>query len=193
MSDKKLPTVWILGGPGSGKGTLCDKIVSKYGFTHISTGDLLRDEVNTGSERGQELVKIMKEGALVPTSVVMELLKEKISSKLGSSKGFLIDGYPREKQQGEEFEKAIGPVDMILYLESDDDTMVQRLLKRAETSGRSDDNMETIKKRLATFHTHNDPIIEVYKSKTVTISAQQTAEAVFSEAEKSLDTIVVAV
>lgn len=62
--------IWILnkiGGPGSGKGTLCDKIVAKYGFTHISTGDLLRDEVNTGSERGQELVKIMKEGALVPT------------------------------------------------------------------------------------------------------------------------------
>lgn len=56
-----------IGGPGSGKGTLCDKIVAKYGFTHISTGDLLRDEVNTGSERGQELVKIMKEGALVPT------------------------------------------------------------------------------------------------------------------------------
>lgn len=61
-----------LGGPGSGKGTLCDKIVAKYGFTHISTGDLLRDEVSTGSERGQELVKIMKEGALVPTVSVLK-------------------------------------------------------------------------------------------------------------------------
>lgn len=118
---------WCIGGPGSGKGTLCDKIVAKYGFTHISTGDLLRDEVNTGSERGQELVKIMKEGALVPTvsflrhlklpllytyrcvfqTVVMELLNEKIKSKVATSKGFLIDGYPREKKQGEEFEAAV--------------------------------------------------------------------------------------
>ncbi|CAH1732181.1 adenylate kinase isoenzyme 1 [Aphis gossypii] len=190
MSEITLPTVWILGGPGSGKGTLCDKIVAKYGFTHISTGDLLRDEVNTGSERGQELVKIMKEGALVPTSIVMELLNEKIKSKLETSKGFLIDGYPREKKQGEEFEAAIKPVDMVLYLESKDETMVQRLLKRAETSGRSDDNLETIQKRLRTFHDNNDPIIEAYKSKVVIISAEQSAEAVFAEAEKKLDTLV---
>ncbi|KAF0768606.1 adenylate kinase isoenzyme 1 [Aphis craccivora] len=190
MSEITLPTVWILGGPGSGKGTLCDKIVAKYGFTHISTGDLLRDEVNTGSERGQELVKIMKEGALVPTSIVMELLNEKIKSKVETSKGFLIDGYPREKKQGEEFEAAIKPVDMVLYLESKDETMVQRLLKRAETSGRSDDNLETIQKRLQTFHDNNDPIIEAYKSKVVIISAEQSAEAVFSEAEKKLDTLV---
>ncbi|KAE9544028.1 hypothetical protein AGLY_001717 [Aphis glycines] len=190
MSEITLPTVWILGGPGSGKGTLCDKIVAKYGFTHISTGDLLRDEVNTGSERGQELVKIMKEGALVPTSIVMELLNEKIKSKVETSKGFLIDGYPREKKQGEEFEAAIKPVDMVLYLESKDETMVQRLLKRAETSGRSDDNLETIQKRLQTFHDNNDPIIEAYKSKVVIISAEQSAEAVFAEAEKKLDTLV---
>ncbi|XP_025408349.1 adenylate kinase isoenzyme 1 [Sipha flava] len=190
MCEINLPTIWILGGPGSGKGTLCDKIVTKYGFTHISTGDLLRDEVNTGSERGQELVKIMKEGALVPTSVVMELLNEKIKSKVATSKGFLIDGYPREKKQGEEFEIAIKPVDMVLYLESKDETMVQRLLKRAETSGRSDDNLETIQKRLQTFHANNDPIIEAYKSKVVIISAEQSAEAVFAEAEKQLDALV---
>lgn len=74
--------IWLLnqtGGPGSGKGTLCDKIVAKYGFTHISTGDLLRDEVNTGSERGQELVKIMKEGALVPT---VSFLKHELYSSI---------------------------------------------------------------------------------------------------------------
>lgn len=76
---------------------------------------------------------------------------------------------------------------MVLYLESKDETMVERLLKRAETSGRSDDNMETIQKRLKTFHDNNDPIIEAYKSKLVIISAEQSAEAVFSEAEKHLD------
>jgi adenylate kinase family enzyme len=79
---------------------------------------------------------------------------------------------------------------MVLYLESKDETMVQRLLKRAETSGRSDDNLETIQKRLQTFHDNNDPIIEAYKSKVVIISAEQSAEEVFTEAEKKLDTLV---
>lgn len=81
---------------------------------------------------------------------------------------------------------------MVLYLQSKDETMVQRLLKRAETSGRSDDNLETIQKRLQTFHANNDPIIEAYKAKVVIISAEQSAEAVFAEAEKQLDTLVTA-
>lgn len=150
----------------------------------------------------------------------MELLNEKIKSKVSTSKGFLIDGYPREKKQGEEFETSVNicsiiivfeiyillykinllkmlffqikPVDMVLYLESKDETMVQRLLKRAETSGRSDDNLETIQKRLQTFHANNDPIIEAYQAKVVIISAEQSAETVFAEAEKYLDTLVAA-
>lgn len=81
---------------------------------------------------------------------------------------------------------------MVLYLETKDETMVQRLLKRAETSGRSDDNIETIQKRLKTFHDNNDPIIEAYKSKVMVISAEQSAEAVFAEAEKQLDNLVAA-
>ncbi|CAH0393101.1 unnamed protein product [Bemisia tabaci] len=110
-TDSRVPTdvpiVWVLGGPGCGKGTQCDRIVQKYGFTHISTGDLLRDEVASGSERGQELTAIMKEGKLVPTDIVMSLLKEKIVKELPNTKGFLIDGYPREKEQGIQFERDI--------------------------------------------------------------------------------------
>jgi len=190
LKESKLPIIWILGGPGSGKGTLCEKIVNKYGFSHVSTGDLLRDEVASGSERGQEAVKIMKEGGLVPTEFVLTLLGEKLAKELPNSKGFLIDGYPREKCQGELFEKNIAPANVIIYLEADDAVMVERLLGRAKTSGRSDDNEETIKKRLATFHANNDPIIEAFAAKTKKINAIQTPEAVFAEAEAIIDSVL---
>ena len=96
---------------------------------------------------------------------MLDLLAEAMIKKLGGSKGFLIDGYPREVAQGEEFEKAIAPCKHILYFEVSDETMTQRLLKRAETSGRADDNVETIKKRLVTFHQHSEPVIAAYKAK----------------------------
>merc|ERR1711926_66385 len=111
-----------LGGPGSGKGTQCDKIVEKYGFTHLSSGDLLRAEVQSGSERGKILTEIMEKGDLVPMFVVLDLLAEAMLAKLDGSKGYLIDGYPREVSQGEEFEKEICPCSKILYFEVSDET-----------------------------------------------------------------------
>ena len=107
----------------------------------------------------------MESGQLVPLATVLDLLAEAMIKKLSGSKGFLIDGYPREVAQGEEFEKAIAPCKHILYFEVSDETMTQRLLKRAETSGRADDNVETIKKRLVTFHQHSEPVIKHYASK----------------------------
>ena len=103
-------------------------------------------------------------------ATVLDLLAEAMIKKLGGSKGFLIDGYPREVAQGEEFEKAIAPCKHILYFEVSDETMTQRLLKRAETSGRADDNVETIKKRLVTFHQHSEPVIAAYKAKCSVVS-----------------------
>merc|ERR1712147_603470 len=133
-------------------GTQCDKIVATYGFTHLSSGDLLREEVASGSERGKNLTAIMESGQLVPLATVLDLLAEAMIAKLGGSKGFLIDGYPREVAQGEEFEKAIAPCKHILYFEVS-----------AETSGRADDNVETIKKRLVAFHQPSEPVIAAYK------------------------------
>ncbi|XP_039281014.1 adenylate kinase isoenzyme 1 isoform X2 [Nilaparvata lugens] len=170
LKEAKLPIIWVLGGPGSGKGTLCNQIVATYGFTHISTGDLLRADVQSGSDRGKALNAIMTKGELVPTNVVLHLLAEKMISLVSSSKGFLIDGYPRELEQGKQFEETISPCDIILYLDANDDVMIARLLKRGQTSGRADDNEETIKKRLNTFHTHNDPIVQNYESKTKKVS-----------------------
>merc|ERR1711909_107035 len=113
LTASGLPIVWVLGGPGCGKGTQCDKIVAKYGYTHLSSGDLLREEVKSGSERGKTLNAMMEKGDLVPLFVVLDLLAEAMLAALSGSKGFLIDGYPREIAQGEEFEKEICPCSKI--------------------------------------------------------------------------------
>merc|ERR1712156_673791 len=110
----------------------------KYGYTHLSSGDLLRDELKSGSDRAKILGEIMTKGELVPLFVVLDLLAEAMLAKLSGSKGFLIAGYPREVSQGEEFEKEICPCSKILYFEVSDETMTERLLKRGQSSGRVD-------------------------------------------------------
>merc|ERR1712050_681263 len=106
LTASGLPIVWVLGGPGSGKGTQCDKIVEKYGFCHLSSGDLLREEVASGSARGKELQEIMTKGNLVPLETVLAMIKDKMFANQDAS-GFLIDGYPRELDQGKKFEETI--------------------------------------------------------------------------------------
>ncbi|XP_049872155.1 adenylate kinase isoenzyme 1-like [Pectinophora gossypiella] len=186
----KQPIVWVLGGPGSGKGTQCDKIVAKYGFTHLSSGDLLRAEIKTGSERANNLNSVMQGGGLVPNEVVLDLLKEAIDNEAGKSNGFLIDGYPREENQGRAFEECIGPVTTLIYFEVSAETMTQRLLSRAVNSGRVDDNEDTIKLRLRTFFENNDKVLASYSSKLNRINGERPADEIFRDVEAILDPIV---
>jgi len=186
---KNLKVFFVLGGPGCGKGTQCEQIVKKYGYTHLSSGDLLRAEVQSGSARGKELTAIMERGDLVPLETVLELLKEAMIKYGRDSNGFLIDGYPREVQQGLKFESEVAPVTGVIYFEVADETMTKRLLKRAETSGRVDDNEETIKKRLKTFHDQTRPAIEHYnaQNKVKMIAAEGTVESIFAQVVEFLD------
>ncbi|XP_046398827.1 adenylate kinase isoenzyme 1 [Ischnura elegans] len=189
LKNANLPMIWVLGGPGSGKGTQCDLIVKKYGYTHLSSGDLLRAEVASGSERGKQLNAIMEKGELVSLDVVMDLLKEAILANLPTSKGFLIDGYPRDICQGEIFEKEIVPCTVILFFNASDETMKERLLSRGKSSGRVDDNEETIMKRLKTFHDLSAPVVEHYKDKCKTFCAEQPPEQVFCGVSQCLDAL----
>ncbi|XP_052220211.1 adenylate kinase isoenzyme 5-like isoform X2 [Dreissena polymorpha] len=183
LKDAKV--IFVVGGPGSGKGTQCAKIVEKYGFCHLSSGDLLREEVGSGSERGKRLNEIMEKGELVSLDVVLELIREAMEKKMSETKCFLIDGYPREMNQGTRFEKEITECSNVLYFEVSDDTMVSRLMERGKTSGRVDDNEQTIKKRLQTFHNQTQPVIDHYtgKNKVVKISAEGGVDAVFTEVQ----------
>ncbi|CAH8449976.1 unnamed protein product [Schistosoma curassoni] len=110
MTDQKLAkakVVFVLGGPGSGKGTQCEKLVQKFHFNHLSSGDLLRAEVQSGSPKGKELKAMMERGELVPLEVVLALLKEAMIKLVDKNCHFLIDGYPRELDQGIKFENEL--------------------------------------------------------------------------------------
>lgn len=174
--------VFVIGGPGSGKGTQCQRIVESFGYTHLSTGDLLRQEVRSGSARSKELVQIMEKGELIPTRLVLELLRVAMVG-IPNTKGFIVDGFPRELEQGKEFENEIASCEFVLYFECSPETMKQRLLARGETSGRVDDNEETILKRLETFENQTKPVIEYYEtqSKVKKVLAEGSPDEVFAQ------------
>lgn len=154
---------FVLGGPGSGKGTQCAKLVDKFGFDHFSAGDLLRAEVKSGSEQGKMIDGMIKEGKIVPGEITINLLKNAIQGS--SAPGVLIDGFPRQLSQAGSFEKDVSDFEFVLFFDCPEEEMERRLLERGKTSGRVDDNVESIKKRFRTFVQTSMPVIEYYESK----------------------------
>ncbi|XP_073389915.1 uncharacterized protein [Physcomitrium patens] len=156
------PIVFVLGGPGSGKGTQCDRIVRDFGFLHLSSGDLLREEVKKGTELGRECEQLMKDGKLVPVQITLNLIKKAMEESKTTANGYLVDGFPRAIDQAELFEEKVGRPRLVIFLECPKGEMEKRLLKRGETSGRSDDNMTTILKRFDTFQRESLPVVQFY-------------------------------
>ncbi|XP_077235231.1 UMP-CMP kinase 3-like isoform X2 [Tasmannia lanceolata] len=160
--DKKITIVFVLGGPGSGKGTQCANIVKHFGYTHLSAGDLLRAEIKSGSENGTMIQNMIKEGKIVPSEVTVKLLQRAMEES-GNDK-FLIDGFPRNEENRAAFEKVTGIVpEFILFFDCSEEEMEERLLNRNQ--GRDDDNIETIRKRFKVFVESSLPVIEYYSSK----------------------------
>ena len=184
----------MLGGPGSGKGTQCEKLVAKYGFSHFSTGDLLRAEVASGSERGKKLDATMAAGELVTLDTVLELLRDSMmaSASKGDAPGFLVDGFPRELEQAIRFEKDIRAPDAVLFFDVSEETMKARLLKRGQTSGRVDDNEETILKRFRTFEEHSKPVVKHYEpsGKLHQFHAESTPDEIFNQVSAAIDPLM---
>ncbi|RLN07480.1 putative UMP/CMP kinase 4 [Panicum miliaceum] len=162
LGGKKVTVVFVLGGPGSGKGTQCANIVEHFGFTHLSAGDLLRAEIKSGSENGTMIENMIKEGKIVPSEVTIKLLQDAMIKNENDK--FLIDGFPRNEENRAAFENVtkISPA-FVLFFECSEEEMERRLLGRNQ--GRVDDNIETIKKRFKTFVESSLPVIEYYSSK----------------------------
>ena len=162
--QQKFQVVFVLGGPGSGKGTQCTRVKEEFGYVHLSAGDLLRAERNSGSETAEMINSYIVEGKIVPAKVTVELLKKAMESS-GKSK-FLIDGFPRSKENLDVFYEVMGDtfiLSMCLVFDCPEEVLQERLLNRGKTSGRSDDNLESIKKRFKTFHGQSEPVINEFR------------------------------
>jgi len=175
------PTVvFVLGGPGAGKGTQCANIVRDFGFAHLSAGDLLRAHMKSGSKDGNMVAEMIKQGQIVPSEVTVNLL---LDAMRASGKGkFLIDGFPRNKENRDAWEVTAGyDCDFVLFFDCPEDVMTTRLLGRNE--GRTDDNIETIKKRFKTFQDSSMPVVEHYenKGKVRSVAAVAAPEEVYAD------------
>ena len=158
----------LCGAPGSGKGTQSDLIVEKYGLLHLSTGDLLRAEIAKQSELGQKIDAIISKGNLLPDDMMITLLEQHIASLPEHTKGIIFDGFPRTENQAIELEslmKRSGDETAVLIdLHVDEKETIQRLINRGRTSGRSDDNEDTIRKRLVVYHKQTEPVADFYRN-----------------------------
>lgn len=156
----------IFGPPGSGKGTQSEKIIEKYGLVHISTGEILRKEIKEDSDLGKIAKSFIDKGELVPDQTIIEILEKKLES-LNNVKGVIFDGFPRTVDQAIALKKMLQrhgeDVNVMLNLEVDRQELIDRLLKRGQISGRSDDNLETIEKRIRVYEERTFPVIDFYK------------------------------
>jgi adenylate kinase len=157
----------LFGPPGSGKGTQSDKIVGKFGLIHLSTGNLLRQEIADKTPLGLQAKNFMDKGQLVPDEVVIGMI-DSCLEKHAAAKGFLFDGFPRTVAQAEALDKLLSlkktSICKVIALEVNEEELTQRLIKRGETSGRSDDtNEEVIRKRFAVYRNETEPVAEHYK------------------------------
>lgn len=183
----------LFGPPGSGKGTQSDKLVEKYGLVHLSTGNLLREEISNKTPLGNEAKKFMDQGQLVPDEVVIAMV-DSFFDKHKEAPGFLFDGFPRTVAQAEALDKLLAlkktGIAIVLALEVSEDELVTRLLNRGKTSGRSDDtNEEVIRKRFAVYFNETTAVAEYYKKekKFISVHGEGSVDEIFASLRQSID------
>lgn len=158
----------LFGPPGAGKGTQAVKIAEKFGWKHVSTGDILRAEVKQGTSLGLKVKAVMEAGHLVSDSLLIEIMESVFVSNKATA-GFVLDGFPRTLNQAVELDAMLNrlghKVSLVLSLEVHEEELVARLLKRALEQGRKDDTEEVIKNRLVQYHQHTQPLLDYYQKK----------------------------
>ena len=206
FSPDAVTVIFVLGGPGAGKGTQSERLVRDFGFAHLSAGDLLREEQDRpGSEFGELIRNYIKEGTIVPMEVTVALLenamradmqkkeKEKNESKERKDKSreqgrFLIDGFPRKMDQAVRFEETVCPSKFTLFFDCPEPVMRERLLQRGKTSGRADDNLESITKRFRTFVDTSMPVVDYFdqRGKVVKVDASPGPDQVYAVVQEKV-------
>ncbi len=183
----------LFGPPGSGKGTQSEKLIAKYGLNHLSTGDLLRSEIATKTPLGLEAKNIMDKGQLVPDEVVIGMISSELDAN-PTAKGFLFDGFPRTGAQAQALDNLLelkeASINVMLALDVSEEELVKRLLKRGETSGRSDDtNEHVIRARITEYHNKTAIVAEYYRqfNKVVLIKGEGSVDDIFAALSKEID------
>lgn len=185
----------IFGAPGSGKGTQSEKLIETYGLFHISTGEVLRDQIAKGTELGKTADKFISNGQLIPDELMVNILSDLLDSNPATRDGVIFDGFPRTIPQAVALNKMLAKrgaqVNAVVGLEVADDELIDRLIKRGVESGRSDDNLETIQKRLAVYHSQTQPLRDFYvnEGKYLSIKGSGSIDDIFADIKKSIDAI----
>ena len=187
-----MKNIVIFGAPGAGKGTQSDFIVEKFGLTHISTGDLLRKEISNQTELGIRIKSIMDAGQLVSDDIVIEMIDNAIAL---DTKGILFDGFPRNVAQAEVLDQLLAKhgrtLSCMFRLDVPRDELIHRMLERAKVSGRSDDNEETIKKRLVEYENKTLPVAAYYEKqkKEVKINGLGDIKRISSDIAQAIEAL----
>lgn len=185
----------IFGAPGSGKGTQSEKLIEEYGLFHVSTGDVLRDHIARGTELGRVADSYISQGQLIPDDLMINILADVLDSNPETKNGVIFDGFPRTIPQAKALKKMLADrqskVHAVVGLEVEDEELVDRLVKRGEQSGRSDDNMETITRRLEVYHNQTSPLRDYYMSegKYHAIPGSGSIDEIFSTIKESIDNV----
>jgi adenylate kinase len=182
--------ILMLGPPGAGKGTQAQRLAKDCGIAHVSTGDMLRSAVAAGSEVGKRARAVMDAGRLVSDEIVIAIAEERLREG-DCAAGFVLDGFPRTLPQAEaldELLKRLGtPLECCLALRVDPEALVERLLKRAQIEGRSDDNADTIRQRMAVYEEQTAPLIEHYRALLREVDGMGTIDAVSRRVREAVD------
>ena len=183
----------LFGPPGSGKGTQSEKLIAKYGLKHLSTGDIFRSEISNQTELGLKAKSFMDAGQLVPDSVTIGMVDKVINANKDVN-GFLFDGFPRTKAQAEALDELLKShsteIHVVLALDVPEEELIQRMIGRAKTSGRTDDaNPEVQKKRISVYHNETLAVADHYKmfNKVLHLNGLGSVEDIFHSLSKEID------
>jgi adenylate kinase len=186
--------VLLLGPQGSGKGTQAKRIEAEYGIPHIATGEMLRNAIEQDTELGRRVKPIVESGRLVPDDLMIDLIRERLEEE-DTADGFVLDGFPRTSAQADALDAVLSEIgrdlSIVFEFQLPDDIARQRLLRRSDLEGRTDDSPEAIARRLALYHEQTEPLIEHYRlqGNLVGIHADRTVNEVFSEIQQALDQV----
>ena len=186
----------IFGGPGSGKGTQSDRLISHYNLFHISTGEVLRDHISRGTDLGKTANQYISQGKLIPDDLMISILDRVLTDNADKAQnGVIFDGFPRTIPQAESLKSMLQrrgcKVDIVIGLEVPDEELTDRLLKRGIESGRSDDNRETIAKRLEVYHSQTAPLKQFYINEGIyaPIEGIGTIDAIFDSIRQAIEKV----